>query len=114
MGTQARRRPPAISGLSSLAFVSSEKTAERAEELARENEQLRERVAILEAELGEQAARANEAMARMEERVYWLDRWHIDLNSIMEKPGASKFRALLRAIRAPYRWLVNLSRNRGS
>ena len=94
--------------------MSSEETAGRAEELARENEQLRERIAVLETELGEQAARANEAVARMEERVYWLDRWHLDLNSVMDKPGASQIRALMRAFRAPYRWLVNLSRNRGA
>jgi hypothetical protein len=94
--------------------VNSEGTAGLAEELAQENERLRERIAVLEAELGDQAARANAAIARMEERVYWLDRWHVDLNSLMERPGASRFRALLRAVRAPYRWLVNVSRRRGS
>ena len=94
--------------------MSTESTAKTAEELAIENERLRERINVLEAELGEQAARANETVARLEERVYWLDRWHLDLNSLMERPGASQFRAFLRAIRAPYRWLVNLSRSRGA
>ena len=107
-------RPQRYGPLSTLDRVSTEKTTASAERLAEENERLRRQVAVLEAELGEQAARANETVARLEERVYWLDRWHLDLNSLMEKPGASQFRAFLRAIRAPYRWLVNLSRNRGS
>ena len=94
--------------------MSAKSTSDSVELLARENEELRERVALLEAELGQQAARANEAVARLEERVYWLDRWHLDLNKVMEKPGASQFRALIRAVRAPYRWIVNLSRKRGS
>ncbi len=94
--------------------MSSEGKAQRAEELATENAVLRGRIAELEVELGEQASRANEAVARLEERVYWLDRWHLDLNSLMKKPGAAQFRALLRAVRAPYRWIVNLSRKRGS
>lgn len=79
-------------------------------DLERENRLLRERVALLEAELGHQAARANQTIAKLEERVYWLDRWHVDLNSLMSRPGASQIRALLRAIRRPYRWLVNFSR----
>ena len=90
--------------------MSAKITSDNDEVLARENKELRERVAFLEDELEQQAARTNEAVARLEERVYWLDRWHLDLNKVMEKPGASQFRALIRAIRAPYRWIVNFSR----
>jgi hypothetical protein len=73
------------------------------DELARENARLRERVAELESELADQAARANAAVARAQERVYWLDRWHIDLNALMTRPGAGAVRGLLRALRWPLR-----------
>jgi hypothetical protein len=69
----------------------------------REIEALRARVAELERELSDQVARANAAIAAAQERAYWLDRWHLDLNALMRKPGASQLRALLRAIRAVYR-----------
>jgi hypothetical protein len=65
-----------------------------------EIEQLRAQVAALEAELVEVSARANEQVAKWQERAYWLDRWHLDLNGLMRKPGASQFRAILRALRA--------------
>jgi hypothetical protein len=74
---------------------------ERAEgEEAAELERLRARVAALEAELIEVQARANAAVAAAQERAYWLERWHIDLNALMRKPGAREFRAILRAVRA--------------
>ena len=65
-----------------------------------ELERLRARVAALEDELVEVQARANAAVAAAQERAYWLERWHIDLNALMRKPGAKQFRALLRAVRA--------------
>lgn len=65
-----------------------------------ENERLRARIAALEEELVETQARANAAVAKWQERVYWLDRWHLDLNALMRRPGASEFRAGLRAFRA--------------
>jgi signal transduction protein with GAF and PtsI domain len=65
-----------------------------------ENERLRLRIAALEEELVETQARANAAVAKWQERVYWLDRWHLDLNALMRRPGASEFRAGLRAFRA--------------
>jgi predicted nucleic acid-binding Zn-ribbon protein len=70
------------------------------EQLAQENERLRARIAALEEELVETQARANAAVAKWQERVYWLDRWHLDLNALMRRPGASEFRAGLRAVRA--------------
>jgi hypothetical protein len=33
-------------------------------------------------------------------RVYWLDRWHVDLNAVMRRPGAAQLRGALRGVRA--------------
>jgi hypothetical protein len=73
----------------------SDLTTEEREEL----EALRARVNVLEQERAEQIARANAAVGAAQARSYWLDRWHLDLNALMERPGASEFRALLRALR---------------
>ena len=50
------------------------------------------------------AGRAHRADRRRRRRsaAYWLDRWHLDLNALMRKPGAAEFRALVRAVR----WVV--------
>lgn len=73
------------------------------EELEAENKRLRDRLTELEAELVEVQARTNAAVATWQERAYWLDRWHVDLNALMRRPGASEFRAGLRAFRAVIR-----------
>jgi hypothetical protein len=65
-----------------------------------EVEQLRARVAALEAELVEVQARADASVAKWQERAYWLERWHLDLNAVMRRPGASQFRAAVRAVRS--------------
>ena len=75
-----------------------------------ELERLRARVAALENELIEVQAKANAAVAAAQERAYWLERWHVDLNALMRKPGAREFRALLRAIRTVMRQLKKLKR----
>lgn len=75
-----------------------------------EVERLRARVAALEAELVAQAERAERAVAAAQERAYWLDRWHLDLNALMRKPGAAQFRALIRAARAVVRALKKVKR----
>jgi hypothetical protein len=49
-----------------------------------EVEALRARVAELERELADRTERANAAVAAAEERLYWLDRWKVDLDRIME------------------------------
>jgi hypothetical protein len=72
--------------------------------------QLRERVAALEAELLEVQTRANAAVADWQERAYWLDRLHIDLNSLMRRPGAEQLRLLLKGLRGAYRRLKLLVR----
>ena len=81
-----------------------------------EVEQLRARVAALEAELVEQAARTERIVAAAQERTYWLDRWHLDLNALMQRPGASEFRALVRGARRIVRALKKIKRTllRGS
>jgi hypothetical protein len=76
---------------------------ELTEELEIENARLRQRVAQLESELVEQVAHANDAIAAAQDRAYWLDRWHVDLNALMRRRGASELRAVLRAIRAVVR-----------
>ncbi len=53
-----------------------------------ELESLRERVAELESELSEQARRSAAVVARSQEKLYWLERWQVDLDAVMRKPGA--------------------------
>jgi hypothetical protein len=55
----------------------------------------------------EEIARANAAVAAAQDRSYWLDRWHVDLNAVMRRRGASELRAAVRALRAVYRLLVD-------
>jgi hypothetical protein len=73
-------------------------TDERAELVS-----LRSRVLELERERAEQIAAANAAVAAAQERVYWLDRWHLDLNALMARPGAAEFRAAVRLAREAIR-----------
>jgi chromosome segregation ATPase len=68
-------------------------------DLESENERLRARLEELESELVETQARANAAVAQWQERAYWLDRMHLDLNKLMARPGANEVRLALRAIR---------------
>jgi hypothetical protein len=75
-----------------------------------EIERLRKRVATLEAQLAEQAARTNRAIAAAQERIKWLDRWQVDLNPLMERPAAELARKFFRALRSVYRQLVLLTR----
>lgn len=77
----------------------------------RENERLRARVAALESELVEVQARANAAVADWQDRAYWLDRLHIDLNSLMQRPGANQVRLTLKATRAVW-WALKRAKRR--
>jgi hypothetical protein len=70
------------------------------QQLQAENELLRARVAALESELVEVQASTNAAIGRWQERAYWLDRLHLDLNKLMERPGANEVRLTLRAVRS--------------
>jgi hypothetical protein len=71
---------------------------------------LRARVAELEHELFVQQQRTNEVVARAQARVYWLDRWHLDLNELMARPGAAEARELVRRLRGVVRRLKQLTR----
>jgi hypothetical protein len=64
-----------------------------------ELERLRARVADLERELVEVQERANAAVAAAEERAYWLDRWHLDLNALMRRPAAERVRLTVHSLR---------------
>jgi hypothetical protein len=88
----------------------------QANDRQQEIERLRARVAELERELIEQAARTNRIVADAQARTYWLDRWHVDLNALMRRPGAAEFRATVRAIRYVLRGLKKVKREltRGS
>ena len=80
-------------------------TDERAELLA-----LRARVVELERERIEQIAAANAAMAAAQERAYWLDRWHLDLNALMARRGAAELRTAVRLARWPIRMIRRAKR----
>jgi hypothetical protein len=53
-----------------------------------ELEALRARVAELERELAEQARRSARIVAESQEKLYWLERWGVDLDRVMRLPGA--------------------------
>lgn len=57
------------------------------------------RLGELEAEHTDQVARAHAALAAAQDRLYWLDRWGLDLNALMRRRGASELRLVLRALR---------------
>ena len=80
------------------------------QQLQAELEHLRARVAALESELLETQTRANAAVGEWQERAYWLDRWHLDLNALMRKPGAAELRAAVRAVRSVVWWLKRARR----
>jgi hypothetical protein len=64
---------------------------------------LERRLEELDRQRVEQLAQANEALAAAQDKSYWLDRWHVDLNAVMARPGAAELRALLRALRSVVR-----------
>jgi hypothetical protein len=96
--------PTTAQGLSEQPGVPGEQPSE-------ELERLRERVAALEAELVEVQTSANAAVAKWQERAYWLDRLHIDLNRAMQRPGAEQLRLLLKSARTVY-WRLKLVKRR--
>jgi uncharacterized protein YlxW (UPF0749 family) len=81
------------------------------QQLQAEVETLHARIAALESELLDTQTRANAAVAQWQERAYWLDRLHIDLNKLMERPGANEVRLALRAMRAVF-WRIRRIKRR--
>ena len=87
------------------------RVAEREMSLADDEvSELRSRVERLEAENAELAASANAAIAKAQDRTYWLDRWHLDLNALMRRKRAKEFRAGLRGVRSVVRAMKTLKR----
>ncbi len=80
------------------------------QQLQQEVERLRTRLAALESELVEVQAHANDAVAEWQERAYWLDRWHLDLNALMRRRGAAELRGGLRAMRGAARLIRRIMR----
>jgi SAM-dependent methyltransferase len=62
-----------------------------------------ERLEALEKESADRLAEAHRALAVAQDRNYWLDRWNVDLNALMQRRGAAEARALLRRVRFVYR-----------
>lgn len=75
-----------------------------------ELDRLRARVIELEDELADVSAWANRAVAEAQEKTYWLDRWHLDLNLLMRHRAADWVRACARAARWVYRRVLRLQR----
>lgn len=80
--------------------------AEHEDEIAR----LRERVASLEAQLLETEAWANHVVAKAQDKTYWLDRLHLDLNALVRRVGTDRVESLARWLRAVYRATAKLRR----
>ncbi len=71
---------------------------------------LQARVAALEAELALQAQRTARVVAEAQEKLYWLERWQIDLDAVMAKPGAVAALEALKRVRSRARQLKQLKR----
>jgi hypothetical protein len=67
-------------------------------------------VEALEREHVEELARVHAALAEAQDRSYWLDRWGVDLNHVMLRPGARRARAALRAARELQRGAIAVRR----
>ncbi len=93
--------------------MSATDTKSHEAKLEAENEWLRDRVASLEAELVEVQSRANASVAHWQDRAYWLERWHLDLNRLMRSPGAMQVLAALRLARSAYRLMKRARRRIG-
>jgi len=76
----------------------------------REIAALQARVAELEAELHAQAARTAAIVAEAQEKLYWLERWQVDLDAVMRKPGAIPTLETLKRVRSWTRQLRKLKR----
>jgi hypothetical protein len=72
-------------------------------DLIAEVEYLRARVAELEDQILAMERWGSETVATAQEGLYWLERWHVDLNSLMRRRGADELRRAVRAARNIYR-----------
>ena len=60
-----------------------------------EAEALHARIAALEAENAELAAKTAAAIATAQEQTYWLQRWQVNLDAVLARPGGERFLRLL-------------------
>ena len=67
--------------------------------------ELHRRLAEAERELTARSAQANAAVAAAQDRSYWLDRWHLDLNALMRTAPGRGLDALLQALLSVYQRL---------
>jgi len=77
---------------------------------AEEVERLRARVAELEAQLESQARTTNALVAQSQEKLYWLERWQIDLEKVMGRRSAQLALEGLKAVREGLRAAKKLKR----
>ncbi|MDQ3678828.1 MAG: hypothetical protein M3401_18865 [Actinomycetota bacterium] len=71
---------------------------------------LQARVAALESELALQAQRTARVVAEAQEKLYWLERWQVDLDAVMSKPGAVPALEALKRVRSLARQVKRLKR----
>jgi len=64
---------------------------------------LRAQVAELEARLAEQSRVTNAVVARAQEKLYWLERWQVDLDTVMARRGAQQTLEAVKRLRAGVR-----------
>jgi hypothetical protein len=76
-----------------------------------ELEELRARILALETELLGLEASANCAVAEAQEKTYWLDRWRIDINAIMDRNATRHVLAATRRARALYGTVRRVNRS---
>ena len=72
--------------------------------------ELRSRVAVLEEELAEQSRRTARIVAESQEKLYWLERWGVDLDRVMKRPGAVPALEAARRLRGVFRLFKRLKR----
>lgn len=71
---------------------------------------LRTRIEELERQLADQTARTAATVAEAQEKLYWLERWHVDLDRVMARPGAVPTLEALRSLREVVRRTRKLKR----
>jgi uncharacterized coiled-coil protein SlyX len=64
-----------------------------------EVEELQARIAQLETQLADQARRTNAIVAEAQDKLYWLERWQVDLDRVMARPGAVRALDAVRWVR---------------
>lgn len=75
-----------------------------------EVEELRARVAELDAQLAQQTRATNALVARSQEKLYWLERWQVDLDNVMGRRSAQVALASLKKVRGVVRRARKLKR----